>query len=89
MSASLEAIVEAYMKKADWEVYENSNTNLSYSNFRNYLFDKFVKNPHILSRYLPSKAVKMHFDGDIHIHKLPDSLWICLLYTSPSPRDRG
>ena len=76
MSASLEAIVEAYMKKADWEVYENSNTNLSYSNFRNYLFDKFVKNPHILSRYLPAKAVKMHFDGDIHIHKLPDSLWI-------------
>ncbi len=67
---------EAYLKISDWEVKENANTSLSYSNFRNYLFEKLVKRPEVLSQFLPPKAVKMHFSGDIHIHKLPDSLWI-------------
>lgn len=65
-----------YLKKADWRVVENANTNFSYSNFRNYLFEKLVESPGVLSSYLPPDAVEAHYRGDIHIHKLPDSLWI-------------
>jgi len=67
---------EKYLGGADWEIKENANRNLSYSNFRNYLFEKLMKTPAVLSEYLPSEAVEAHFRGDIHIHKLPDSLWI-------------
>ncbi|MCD6357001.1 MAG: hypothetical protein J7L75_00295, partial [Thermoproteales archaeon] len=66
----------AYLRRADWEVKENANTNFSYSNFRSYLFEKLVKRPEVLREYLPPRAVELHFRGDIHIHKLPDSLWI-------------
>lgn len=66
----------SYLKKADWEVVENANTNFSYSNFRNYLFEKLVEVPEVLAAYLPPEAVEAHYRGDIHIHKLPDSLWI-------------
>ena len=67
---------EEYMKDADWEIKENANTNMSYSNFRNWLFEKLIKNKQTLSDYLPPGAVESHFRGDLHIHKLPDSLWI-------------
>jgi len=67
---------QKYLERADWEVKENANTNLSYSNFRNYLFDKLVKKPEIISLFLPPQSVHEHFVGNLHIHKLPDSLWI-------------
>ncbi|MCC6003836.1 MAG: anaerobic ribonucleoside triphosphate reductase [Thermofilum sp.] len=65
-----------YMSNADWEKNENANHNVSYSNFRNYLFEKILKRKEVLSGYLPPSAVEQHFRGDLHIHKLPDSLWI-------------
>ena len=67
---------ERYTFRADWEVRENANTNLSYSNFRSFLFDKLVKREEVLTDYLPSESVKAHMEGYLHIHKLPDSLWI-------------
>jgi len=67
---------KAYLKQLDWEVFENANTNFSYSNFRNFLFEKLVETPEVLKSYLPPDAVEAHYRGDIHIHKLPDSLWI-------------
>ncbi|MCD6457725.1 MAG: hypothetical protein J7K82_02635 [Thermoproteales archaeon] len=67
---------EDYMKRASWDVYENANMNISYSNFRNFLFDRLLKKPEILSAYLPPAAVKDHINGEVHIHKLPDSLFI-------------
>ncbi len=74
--ALLEELERSYMKRADWEVFENANTNFSYSNFRNFLFEKLVETPDVLKSYLPPDAVEAHYRGDIHIHKLPDSLWI-------------
>jgi len=65
-----------YIERASWEVRENANMNISYSNFRNFLFDRLLKKPEILSKYLPKEAVSDHFRGDLHIHKLPDSLFI-------------
>jgi len=73
---TVEELERAYLKRADWEIVENANTNFSYSNFRNYLFEKLVETPSVLSSYLPPDAVEAHYKGDIHIHKLPDSLWI-------------
>ena len=67
---------EDYLKNADWEKFENANSNMSYSNFRNFLFERVVKRKEILKEYLPPKAVELHYRGDVHIHKLPDSLWI-------------
>jgi len=66
----------AYLTTTDWEVKENANVNRSYGAFIGYLFDKILKNPLILSTYLPSEAVSEHFEGSIHIHKLPHSLFI-------------
>ena len=65
-----------YIERASWDVYENANMNMSYSNFRNFLFDRLIKKPEVLSKYLPEEAVSDHFRGDLHIHKLPDSLFI-------------
>ncbi len=67
---------EDYLKNRDWEKYENANSNTSYSNFRNFIFERLVKRKEVLLEYLPSKPVELHYRGDIHIHKLPDSLWI-------------
>ena len=65
-----------YLKRASWDVFENANMNISYSNFRNFLFDRLIKRPDILSAYLPKEAVNDHLSGEFHIHKLPDSLFI-------------
>jgi len=67
---------EEYVSDIDWEKKENANHTVSYSNFRNYLFEKLVKRKEVLADYLPPAAMEAHFSGDIHIHKLPDSLWI-------------
>jgi len=67
---------ESYLKRMDWAVRENSNTNLSYSNLKSYIFDNLVKKKEVLQDYLPPVAVEKYLRGDIHIHKLPDSLWI-------------
>ncbi|PLJ77238.1 anaerobic ribonucleoside triphosphate reductase [Infirmifilum sp. SLHALR2] len=67
---------EKYLADLDWEKHENANHNVSYSNFRNYIFEKLVETPEVLRDYLPPRAVEQHYRGDIHIHKLPDSLWI-------------
>ena len=72
----IKAIEDAYMAEADWEVHENANTLISYSDFLGFLMNKVLKSPSVLKAYLPEKAVEMHFARDIHIHKLPHSLWV-------------
>jgi len=67
---------KAYLEESDWLVKENANVNKAYSSFIGYLMDKILKDPVILREYLPENFVKMHISGDIHIHKLPHSLFI-------------
>ncbi len=66
----------AYYSKADWEVQENANIDISYGGFVKFLLDKLLKRELVLLEYLPEEAVKMHFAGDMHIHKLPHSLYL-------------
>jgi len=72
----LRKLEQEYLSDLSWEKRENANHTVSYSNFRNYLFEKLIKSKDELSQFLPPQAVERHFSGDIHVHKLPDSLWI-------------
>lgn len=76
MSQGVKDWEEKYLKEADWEVHENANTTISYSDFLGFMMEKILKTPEVLSNYLPKEAISMHINGDIHIHKLPHSLWI-------------
>ncbi|RLG40485.1 MAG: anaerobic ribonucleoside-triphosphate reductase, partial [Thermoproteota archaeon] len=70
------ALEKAYYDRIDWEVQENANIDISYGGFVKFLLDKLLKKESLLLEYLPEKAVRMHFEGDIHIHKLPHSLYL-------------
>ena len=72
----LSQIEEKYISKSDWEIKENANESQSFGNFLSYLLDKILKQPHILSKVFPPQAVSKHFDGSLHIHKLPNSLYV-------------
>ncbi|OYT52778.1 hypothetical protein B6U66_00850 [Candidatus Bathyarchaeota archaeon ex4484_135] len=74
--SEVKEIEESYLSKADWEIHENANTVISYSDFLGYTMSKLLKKPSVLYDYLPARAVEMHFNRDIHIHKLPHSLWV-------------
>ena len=65
-----------YLSEASWLARESANAPRSYSALASYLFGRAFARPDVLSHYLPREAVRMHFRGDIHIHKLPHSLWI-------------
>ncbi|MHA1616949.1 MAG: anaerobic ribonucleoside triphosphate reductase [Candidatus Njordarchaeales archaeon] len=76
MVKKLRDLERIYLEESDWLVRENANVNRSYSSFIGYILDRYVVNPQTLSEYLPEEFVKRHFQGDIHIHKLPHSLFI-------------
>ena len=76
MTSRVKELEDAYMAKADWEIHENANTVISYSDFLGYTMSKLLTDPSVLTDYLPEKAVELHFNRDIHIHKLPHSLWV-------------
>ncbi len=81
----LENAEKDYITGKDWEVRENANETTSYGNFLSYFLDKILKTKDVLSRFFSEEAVKMHFNGDIHIHKLPSSLYIpyCVGWSFP------
>ena len=65
-----------YNSEGDWYVKENANVNKSYSSFIGYMLDKILSREETLSQIIPGEYVAMHSRGDIHIHKLPHSLYI-------------
>ena len=69
-------VEESYLNLSDWEVKENANTSFSFGSFIDYLLDAYVKRLEEVAKILPEDAVRAHFLGEIHIHKLPYSLWI-------------
>jgi len=72
----IKRIDEEYRKQTDPNIWENANTYYSYSWWISYFVDRMINRPEVLSEYLPKRAVARHYRGDIHIHKLPLSLWI-------------
>jgi ribonucleoside-triphosphate reductase len=73
---SFTKVEEDFLQLADWEVLENANMTPSPGSLFDFVMDKVLKTPQVLSEFLPGEAVEAHFSGDIHIHKLPYSLWI-------------
>ncbi|MCD6491310.1 MAG: anaerobic ribonucleoside-triphosphate reductase [Candidatus Njordarchaeia archaeon] len=80
-----------FLKTADWEVKENANANLAYGSYIGFLLNKILKTPETMYSYLPRDAVDDHFDGAIHIHKLPNSLYIpyCAGWSLPKILKKG
>jgi len=73
---TIKSIEDEYLNRRDWEVLENANMNVSFSGFLDFILDKTLKREEVLKEFLPLDAVKAHFEGWIHVHKLPYSLWI-------------
>ncbi len=70
----IEKWVSEYLAESVWEVRENANVNRSYTALMSYVVEKAMRA--LIPKYFPEKAVKLHLDGWIHIHKLPHSLFI-------------
>lgn len=88
---AIQLLEEEYLSERDWEVRENANEVKSYSNFLSYLLDKSLKSEEVLSAALPPEAVREHFEGWIHIHKLPHSLYVpyCVGWSIPRILELG
>ena len=72
----LNKIEKQYLEELDWEVKENANIARSVGAFIKYFLDKTIKNEKVVSMVFGERASKEHFSGEIHIHKLPLSLYI-------------
>jgi len=72
----IKGIEEEYIRERDWKVKENANEIKSYGNFLSYILDNILGKKEILQSVFSPEVTNMHFNSDIHIHKLPHSLYI-------------
>ena len=83
----------SYFKGSTWENYEGSLSNLSPS-FQNsdYAVNFIEKTEHDFiygaALVFPFTQIDFSYNGRINNYSLKAGFNICLLYTSPSPRDR-
>ncbi|MCR8454114.1 MAG: anaerobic ribonucleoside triphosphate reductase [Crenarchaeota archaeon] len=77
IATQIDLLEKQYLEeKSDWESRENANVNRSFGAFVNYVLSKALKHPSVLEKYFPKEAVEDHVNSEIHIHKLPLSLFI-------------
>lgn len=70
-------VVEGYLNKADWRVYENSNSPFSFGGLNKYLTSEISKD-YWLRHVYPKKITNAYLNGKIHIHDLGGlSLYCC------------
>lgn len=70
-------IVEEYLNKSDWRVYENSNSPYSFGGLNKHIIAEVSKD-YWLRHVYPEHIAKAHVDGDIYIHDLSGlSLYCC------------
>jgi len=70
-------VVEGYLNKADWRVYENSNSPFSFGGLNKYLISEISKD-YWLRHVYPKKITNAYLNGKIHIHDLGGlSLYCC------------
>ncbi len=81
----VENIVKDYIQERDWEVKENANKLRSHGCFVDYLYRRVLGQESILKSVLPPEAVEAHKRGDMHVHKLPYSIFIpyCIGWSVP------
>ncbi|RLI87851.1 MAG: anaerobic ribonucleoside-triphosphate reductase [Archaeoglobales archaeon] len=72
---SIREYEETYSNLSSEWIKENANVPRSYSAFVDYVFKNEVVTRRQLLEYFDAHEVKAHLEGDLHIHKLPQSLW--------------
>lgn len=71
------SVVEGYLNKADWRVYENSNSPFSFGGLNKYLTSEISKD-YWLRYVYPKKITNAYLNGKMHIHDLGGlSLYCC------------
>ena len=66
---SSKKIVEEYINKSDWRVYENSNSPYCFGGLNKHIIAEVSKDYWLRSVY-PDKVTKAYLNGKIHIHDL-------------------
>jgi anaerobic ribonucleoside-triphosphate reductase len=61
--------VDEYLQKTDWRVYENSNSDFSFSGLMSHVAGKIIAN-YGLSEMYTKPIAEAHRNGDVHIHDL-------------------
>ncbi|WP_448521107.1 ribonucleoside triphosphate reductase [Pseudothermotoga sp.] len=62
-------LVNDYLKKTDWRVYENSNMSYSLQGLNHYVYSSIVAR-YWLEEIYPEEVSSAHVKGDLHIHDL-------------------
>jgi ribonucleoside-triphosphate reductase len=62
-------LIDRYLERADWQVYENSNMAYSLQGLNNYISSEISK-IYWLNKIYPPEIRLAHSDGDFHIHDL-------------------
>ncbi|MDQ7055297.1 MAG: ribonucleoside triphosphate reductase [Persephonella sp.] len=70
-------LVENYLKKLDWRVYENSNTTYSLQGLNFYISSEITKE-YWLTKVYNGEISKAHREGDLHIHDLQNLSVYCV-----------
>ena len=65
--------VDEYMEKTDWRVYENSNSDFSFSGLMSHIAGKIIAN-YALHEMYPKAIADAHRNGAIHIHDLSHAI---------------
>ncbi len=66
-------VVDEYMEKSDWRVFENSNSDFSFSGLMSHVSGKIIAN-YALSEMYPKSVGDAHRNGAIHIHDLSHAI---------------
>ena len=61
--------MDEYIDKTDWRVYENSNSEYSFSGLMQHTSGKIIAN-YTLNEIYPKEVGNVHRNGDLHIHDL-------------------
>jgi ribonucleoside-triphosphate reductase (formate) len=62
-------LIDQYLKRADWQVNENSNMSFSLQGLNNYIASETSKT-YWLQKIYPKEVREAHVSGDFHIHDL-------------------
>ncbi|MGD8522096.1 MAG: ribonucleoside triphosphate reductase [Desulfobacterales bacterium] len=62
-------LVDSYLQKLDWKIYENSNMSYSLQGLNNYISSD-ITSKYWLNRIYPPEIRSAHETGDLHIHDL-------------------
>lgn len=65
--------VDEYMEKTDWRVYENSNSDFSFSGLMSHIAGKIIAN-YALHEMYPKSVADAHRSGAMHIHDLSHAI---------------